>query len=132
MTESRIASAFQAQPATSDDDKAKAEAAAAAEVEAHPNRGQFVLYTGPRNAAAASEELKSRSPKLGEGTFAEITAAQWNEAGVASTRSHMWSLSNNWMIPATQFSQDQIDYLLTYSKRFELVDVKGQEVTPAS
>lgn len=118
----------QAQPAASDDDKANAEAAAAAELEAHPSKGKFVLYLGPRNVTAAVDELKKRQPKLGEGTFAEITAAQWNQAGVPSTRTHKWSLANSWTIPATQFSQEQIDYLLENSKRFELVDSKGQKV----
>lgn len=123
-----IQSPAQAQPALSDADKAKAEAAAAAEVAAHPSSGKFVLYTGPRTAAANAEELKTRRPQLGEGTVAEITAEQWSQAGVPGPRSHRWSLSNNWRLPATQFTQDQIDYLMENSKRFELVDAKGQKV----
>lgn len=133
MVESTVGSKIQpvglAQPAVSDDDKAKAEAAAAAEVEAHPSNGKFVVYTGPRNAVAAAEELKTRQPMLGEGTLAEITAAQWSQVGVSAKRGHRWDLSNGWRIPATDFTQEQIDYLLTYSsRRFELVDSKGQKV----
>lgn len=128
MPEQRIEPVVAAQPAASDDDRARADAAEAAAVAAHPNRGQFVLYMGPRNVAAAAEELKKRAPKLGEGTFAQITATQWNQAGVPSDRSHTWNLANNWRIPATQFSQAQIDYLLTNSRRFELVDADSSKV----
>jgi hypothetical protein len=128
MEPPKIAPAEQAQPAASDEDKARAEAAAAAAVESHPNKGQFVLYTGPRNAAANADELQKRAPKLGEGTTAEISIAQWAQAGVTSTRSHRWSLSNSWRIPATQFTPEQLDYLQTNSKRFELVNEKGEKV----
>lgn len=128
MAEPKIQPPVATQPATSDDDKAKAEAAATAAEAAHPSKGKFVLYTGPRNAAAAADELKKRPPRLGEGTVAEITATQWKQAGVPSERSHRWSLANNWRIPATQFTQEQIDHLLTSSRRFELVDSKGQKV----
>lgn len=123
-----IASPAQAQPAVSDVDKAKAEAAAAAAVEAHPNKGQFVLYLGPTNVASAAEELKNRQPQLGEGTVAEISIVQWSQAGVASKRAHRWDLSNEWRIPATQFTAEQLDYLQANSKRFELVDAEGQKV----
>lgn len=124
----KIESVAQAQPAASDDDKARTEAAAVAQFEAHPNKGQFVLYTGPRTAAANADELKQRSPQLGEGTVAEISIAQWSQAGVAATRPHRWSLSNNWRIPATQFTPEQLDYLQANSKRFELVDEKDEKV----
>jgi hypothetical protein len=125
-----IQSPAQAKPAVSDTDKAKQEAAAAAEVAAHPSSGKFVQYLGPRNVAAAVEadEFKTRAPKLGEGTVAEITTSQWTQAGIPGPRTHKWSLANNWRVPATQFTQDQIDYLLENSKRFELVDAKGQKV----
>lgn len=117
-----IAPAEDAQTAASDDDKAKAAASAAAAEEAHPSKGKVVLYTGPRNVVANAEELKKRQPKLGEGSIAEITAAQWAQAGLQASHSHRWSLANNWRIPATQFTQEQLDYLAANSKRFELVD----------
>jgi hypothetical protein len=125
-----VQAAAQATPAKSDDDKASAEAEAAAEVEAHPRKGLYVLYLGPRNAAiaAAADEYKKRSPRLGEGTKAEITSAQWGEVGLPTKRSHTWDLFNNWQIPATQFTNDQIDYLLTNSQRFELVNAAGEKV----
>jgi hypothetical protein len=128
MVESRIASVAGVQPAASDDDKAKAEAEAVAAVQSHPNKGQFVQYLGPTNAVAAAEELKTRQPKLGEGTLAEITAAQWGQVGVAAKRGHQWDLSNEWRVPATDFSQEQLDYLAAHSKRFVLVDGEGQKV----
>lgn len=123
-----IASTTQAQPAVSDVEKAKAAAVAAAEVEAHPNKGQFVLYLGPTNVAAAAEELKQRQPQLGEGTVAEISIVQWSQAGVGSKRAHRWDLSNEWRIPATQFTAEQLDYLQANSTRFALVDAEGQKV----
>lgn len=130
MAEAKIQSTTQATSAKSDDDKVKEEAAANAAVDAHPNKGQFVQYLGPRNAAlaAANDEFKKRAPKLGEGTVAEITAIQWKEAGIQSTRTHRWNLANDWKIPATQFTAEQVDYLLTASKRFELVNAEGQKV----
>lgn len=130
MAETKIQSTTQATSAKSDDDKTKEEAAANAEVAAHPNKGQFVQYLGPRNAAlaAAKDEFKTRRPQLGEGTFAEITATQWKEVGIETTRTHRWSLANDWKIPATQFTSEQVDYLLTASKRFELVNADGQKV----
>lgn len=130
MAEAKIQSTSQATSAKSDDDKTKEEAAANAAVAAHPNKGQFVQYLGPRNAAlaAANDEFKTRRPQLGEGTFAEITATQWKEVGIETTRTHRWSLANDWKIPATQFTSEQVDYLLTASKRFELVNADGQKV----
>jgi hypothetical protein len=117
-----------AQPAASDDDKAKAEAAATAELQAHPHKGQFVSYTGPKQIAANADELRKRPPRLGEGTTAEITQVQWGQHGIDAKRTHTWNLANNWRLPATQFTTEQIDYLLTNSKRFELVNSDGEKV----
>jgi hypothetical protein len=129
-SESPIQPADSAAPAASDDAKAKAQAAEEAALAKHPNKGQFVQYLGPRNAAAAAakDEFKKRAPQLGEGTFAEITPTHWGQAGIASSRTHRWSLANNYRIPATQFTPEQIDHLLTVSRRFELVDETGAKV----
>lgn len=128
--ESTIQSTDKATQAASDADKARTQAAAEAELKAHPNRGQFVQYLGPRNAAlaAANDEFKTRPPQLGEGTVAEITPTQWRQAGLESKVVHRWSLANDWRVPATQFSAEQVDHLLTNSRRFELVDESGAKV----
>ncbi len=117
-----------AQAVASDDEKAQAEAEAAAADAANPNKGNSVLYLGPRNIVAAGDELKSRALQLGEGTRAEITPTDWKLAGIAASRNFVWDISNNWQIPATHFSAEQLDYLLTASNRFELVNGEGVKV----
>lgn len=132
-----IQSASQAQAAASDDEKAKAEEAAATELDAHPGKGLFVLYLGPSNIAAAVEndEFKDREPLSGEGTIAEVTSAQWAEVGLRTERTnpHVWDLSNDWRIPATDFSPEQVAYLLVSRTpgrpaRFALVGADGKPV----
>ncbi|TDO18133.1 hypothetical protein EV580_1315 [Mycobacterium sp. BK086] len=127
-TESKVQSAAAAKRASTDDEKAEVAAAEEAAVQAHPHKGQFVLYTGPRKLAAAAEALKTRKPVLGEGTEARISVADWKKVGVAATRDHEWSLANNYRLAATLFTEEQLDYLRTYSKRFELVDADGNKV----
>lgn len=128
--ESPIESSADATPLASDTDKAEAAATVEAAFAAHPHKGQFLQYLGPRNAAAAAaaDEYKKRAPRLGEGTTAEITPVHWKQHGIESKRTHTWNLANNWRIPATQLTVEQIEYLLTNSKRFELVDRDGQKV----
>lgn len=121
-----IAPAEDAQPAVSDADKAKVEAAV--DAQASEGGGKFVLYTGPRTAVANAEELKNRMTRLGEGTYAEITPQQWAEVGIAAENSLVWKLQNNYRVPASLLSAAQLDYLLTNSTRFELVDADGNKV----
>ena len=121
-----IAPVEDAQPAVSDDNKAKVEAAAAAPKS--DSGGKFVLYTGPRTAAANAEELKNRATRLGEGTYAEITVQQWAEVGIHAENALVWKLQNNFRVPASSLTDAQLDYLLTNSKRFELVDADGNKV----
>lgn len=123
---SDIAPVEDAQPAASDEDKAKAEAEAAAPKS--DSGGKFVLYTGPRTAAANADELKNRATRLGEGTYAEITVQQWAEVGIHAKQSLVWKLQNNFRVPASSLTDAQLDYLLTNSKRFELVDANGNKV----
>lgn len=124
-----------AQAAASDEDKAAAaEAQSAADAESA--KGPFVVYTGPQAAVAAFQENERRREKglpplpsrPGEGTYAEITVKQWEQVGIKSERSHVWKLQNNYRIAASQFSAEQIDYLLNNSKRFQLVDGEGNPV----
>ncbi|OBK04706.1 hypothetical protein A5746_10845 [Mycolicibacterium conceptionense] len=121
-----IAPVEDAQPAVSDENRARAEAAAAAPKS--DSGGKFVLYTGPRTAAANAEELKNRPTRLGEGTYAEITVQQWAEVGIHADRTLVWKLQNNFRVPASSLTDAQLDYLLTNSKRFELVDADGNKV----
>ncbi|ORA25165.1 hypothetical protein [Mycobacterium aquaticum] len=123
---SGIAPVEDAQPAVTDEDKAKAEAEAAAPQS--DSGGKFVFYTGARTAAANAEELKNRPSRLGEGTYAEITVQQWAEVGIEAKTSLVWKLQNNYRVPASALSDAQLDYLLTNSNRFELVDGNGNKV----
>lgn len=130
-TEAKIQPAAAAKQAATDDQKAAAQAEAEAAAEAHPYKGLFVQYLGPSRIAANAEELKTRKPKLGEGTKAEISVSDWKQVGVTATHGHVWSLANNWRIPASRFTEEQIDYLQTYSKRFQLVNRDGEPADPA-
>lgn len=126
QTSGGIAPVEDAQPAVSDEGKAKAAAEAVAPQS--DSAGKFVLYTGPRTAAANAEELKKRRSRLGEGSYAEISVQQWAEVGIAAERSLVWKLQNNFRVPASALTDAQLDYLLTNSKRFELVDADGNKV----
>ncbi|OBC11437.1 hypothetical protein A5784_35155 [Mycobacterium sp. 852013-50091_SCH5140682] len=126
QTSGGIAPVEDAQPAVTDEDKAKAEAEAAAPQS--DSAGKFVLYTGARTAAANADELKTRKTRLGEGTYAEITVQQWAEVGIEAKNSLVWKLQNNFRVPASALSDAQLDYLLTNSNRFELVDGNGNKV----
>ncbi len=123
-----------AQSAVSDEDKAKAEAESAAEARAakaaESAEDRFILYTGPRNIVANTEELKKRSPRLGEGTAADISPQQWAQCGIKakSPETLVWNVFNNYRVPASKFSREQLEYLLANSKRFELVDKAGKKV----
>lgn len=104
----QIESGDQAQSVPSDEEKA------AAVVYARPkSSGPFVLYTGPRE---------------GTGTRAEIRPADWAKQGIVSTRTSVWCLQNKWRIAVSQLTDEQVDYLLNNTKRFELVDAKGNKV----
>lgn len=126
-TAGQIESTDTAQAAVSDDDKAAAQSAAEKAKSSQPG-GRFVLYTGPRTAAANAEELKNRQSKLGEGTYAEIKPEQWAEVGIAADKALVWRLQNNYLVPASDLSDAQLNYLLANSTRFELVDGDGKPV----
>lgn len=128
-----------AQPAVSDEDKAKAEAEVSASAKDKSSE-RYVFYTGAQEAVRASKikdpvkrEARINSP--GVGSFCEVTATQWSQAGIKATHGHVWALMRclpagaEYKIPARYFTQDQIDHLLTtQGKRFELVDGNGKKV----
>lgn len=113
-----------AAPAVSDDDKAKARAEAAEAAKDKPG-DKFVLYLGPTNITRNKEDLKKRSTRLGEGTYAEITPQQWAAVGISAKAAVKWNVANDWRLPVSAFTDEQLDYLLSNSKRFELVDRDG-------
>lgn len=111
-------------PAVSDADKAKAHAEAAHAAKAKPG-DKFLLYLGPSNITKNKEDLKRRSTRLGEGTYAEITPQQWSSVGIPASATVKWHIGNNWRVPVSALSDAQVDYLLANSKRFALVDHNG-------
>lgn len=100
-----------AQPALSDDDKAKAEAAAATERKS--GSGRFVRYLGPRTNT---------------GTKRRITPAHWNSVGIPATHAHEWSLANDFKLPESAFTQQQLDQLFNVDDQFEMVDAHGNRI----
>lgn len=124
-----------AAPAVSDIDKAAAAAAPATAVGSPDDR--FVLYTVPRRASA--KVVSRPSGESGDGTYAsevgdevavaEISVQDWARVGVAATRAVVWNAANQWRVPEGHFTGEQLDYLLNNSKRFELVDRRGNKVT---
>lgn len=123
-----------AQPAQSDQEKADAQAQAAVEAAAakqpEASDERFVRYLGPQNIVKNAEALQTRAPRLGEGTYADMSPQDWSSVGISakSPETLVWNVFNNYRVPASKFSQDQIDYLLSNSKRFELVDREGNKV----
>lgn len=122
-----IAPTDTAQPAVSDDDKAKA-AATQPPTPTPTASDKFVRFNGPRNIVANADALKTRSPRLGEATQATISPADWAKAGLSGDKTLVWNLFNNYRIPASEFTPQQLDYLLTHSKRFDLVDSAGNKI----
>lgn len=134
-----IESPAQAQAAASDADKAKARAEAAAP--ADPAE-RFVLFTSPSRAmskavsrpSGAGQSDGSYAAKAGvDMARAEITPQQWAQVGIKATRKLEWSAANNWRIPASQLTAEQLHYLFNDDRvhngtRFVLVDGTGKKV----
>jgi hypothetical protein len=138
-----IASPDQATQAPSDADKANAAAEAAAAAAAPPNpAARFVQYTVPRKAAArvvtrpSTEHPYAERPteggyasKIGVASArAEILPQHWAQLGIPATQKLVWEKGNNWRVPASRLSGEQLDYLLHNDNRFELVDGAGRRV----
>jgi hypothetical protein len=151
-----------AQEAVSDTAKAEAaeaEAAAAAEAVKNAPNERFIEYVVPRRATAtyvdehgkrralatrpsSTHEHASRSSqpsyasRVGVANArAQISPADWAAVGVAAKNDDklVWDFANNWRIPASQLSPEQIRYLLVDDRghnglRFELVDGQGNKV----
>ncbi|WP_157185990.1 hypothetical protein [Mycobacterium canetti] len=127
-----IDSAANAKPSVSDEEKAKLTKAPAAVVKDKASQ-RFVMYMGAKNASLMADlDQQARAAMInraGVGTYAEVTQAQWAQAGITATHGHVWNLGNQWRIPAGEFTERQIDHLLTtQSKRFRLVDGNGKTV----
>lgn len=68
--------------------------------------------------------------RLNRATEAHIRRSDWNSVGVRATADHVWSLANDFKLPVTQFTKEQLDHLFAVdSQRFELVDGKGKPVS---
>lgn len=78
-----------------------------------PRASRFVRYTGAREEWASMRR---------------ITSQAWATLGIKGVQTNVWSLSNDWRIPASQFSEAQLDYLLDVDGRFELADAAGKIV----
>lgn len=105
---SPIAPTVSAQPAKTDEEKA-----VVAQVVAKDSSGPFVKYTGP---------------ETGRGTLATISVKEWNRSGFAATHGHEWKLQNNWRLPVSAFTDQQLSHLLDVDQRFVLVDGSGEKV----
>lgn len=132
-----IEPAVAAQLMPSDEQKArekaeqeKAKAAEAAKVQS----GKFVQYLGPQTVKGSVSRPSGHSGGHIGAFRASITAAQWQSEGIASESDHDWHVGNDWRLPVSQFSKEQLDHLLTPGKdaptvRFKLVDGKGNSVS---
>lgn len=159
-SQSPIEPADTAQEAVSDDvraEAAQAEAAAAAEAAQNAPTARFLEYVVPRRAAATyvdergqrrqivtrpseAHEHASTAPessyasRVGVGNArAVIRSATWAQLLGGEYDTVVWDFANNWRVPASQLSADQINYLLVDDRqyngvRFELVDGNGNKV----
>lgn len=126
-----IVSPAQAASAVSDADKAKAAAATAAAV-TKASAGPFVRYIGVKWAGLTPKDVDFNKASvariLQSGTYRKITAQQWGQVGVATSVTNVWSAQNRYKIPASQFNQAQLDYLLNVDGDFDLVDANNTRV----
>jgi hypothetical protein len=155
--ESLIEPPSDATPVLPDEEKAKAAEQQAAEAaEAKPSE-RFVEYVVPRRATASYvDEHGKRRPIVtrpsdphahasvaNDGSYAssvgvasaraKISVQDWANVGIAANDTLVWDFGNNWRVPASRLSAEQIDYLLGEDRRyngvrFELVDGNGREV----
>lgn len=94
--------------AESDDEKAKAR-----KTTDKKEKGPFVKYLGVLQGVSSARE---------------ITAREWLQLGIKTKGIDVWDLRNDFQLPASQFDDDQLDYLLDVDGRFALVDAEGKEV----
>lgn len=156
-----IAPADQAETAVPDAVRVKAAEVEAAEVHKRKPVERFVEYVVPRRATASyvDEHGKRRpivtrpsqahrhatvandgSPSSHIGVAnarARITPGDWAANGIqGATQTLVWDFNNNWRVPASKLSSEQIDFLLNEdarinklpAPRFELVDGHGNKV----
>lgn len=94
-------------------------------VQSDEEKAQAVPHVTPKSLGPF---VQYNGPQTGSGSVARIDPQHWAEQGIAATSSFEWKLQNNWRIPANRFSAEQLDYLLNTSKRFQLIDAKGNKV----
>jgi hypothetical protein len=79
----------------------------------------------PKDAPKPPGDIRRRSPKpkrqgpfvkyVGHASHRKITPAQWKSLGIDlqdDTVTHIWSVANEKMIESSEFSDEQLDYLL--------------------
>jgi len=98
-----IESTENAQPAASPEAKAKAKRGATKE----KPKGPFIKYTGAADGIASERE---------------ISPSEWGSIGIEGKKKHSWSILNDFKVPSSEFSDEQLDYLLDTDGRFEEVD----------
>ena len=81
--------------------------------------------TLPKDAPQPPGDIRRRAPKprregpfvkyVGNASHRKITPAQWKSLGIDladDKAEHVWSVANEKMIETSQFSDEQLDYLL--------------------
>ena len=79
----------------------------------------------PASAPKPPGDLRRRSPKpkrqgpfvkyVGDASHRKITPSQWRSLGIElhdDSVTHQWSVANDKMIESSEFSDEQLDYLL--------------------
>jgi hypothetical protein len=79
----------------------------------------------PANAPKPPGDIRRRAPKptrkgpfvkyVGDASHRKITPAQWKTLGIGlhdDVATHTWSVANDKMIESSEFSDEQLDYLL--------------------
>lgn len=124
MAADQIEAPTSAKPAVSDDDKAKA--APRDSGQRRSSTGPFVRYTAVKWAALTPADVGNDPAAVARiaraGTYREITPAQWRQIGIETDTTNVWCLQNNYKLPASTFTKQQLDYLLGVDGDFDLVD----------
>lgn len=78
-------------------------------------------------AAPAKSEVDDKKPAdkyieyVGAATRRILTPEDWEFIGVSDGEQNVWGFHNAFKLPAGQFSDEQLDYLLKVDGRFKLV-----------
>lgn len=66
-------------------------------VESKGSQGPFVKYVGTANKRT-------------------ITPTDWRSLGIEAKAGHVWNDTNDYLVPSSEFSDEQLDYLLVDDK----------------